>query len=241
MTNKFYIRLIILIVSISHSDVSLFGQDPFYNQFYMNESRFNPALVGYRGALSVMSKYKTQWNNNQTAGFQTGLLSLEESLPCSIFDYGLSMNGDQEGDGLLKTYELGFRAAGTIAWDAGYSSHNARIGLGLSWSGKRIDYSRLLFSDELDPKYGSVDVLGQDLPTEFIPPNDGRSLWFFSPSIGFTHRILVNRQSRRSPTIHYGIAVHNAFSLGRKEYIGNIESLLDKDTRIAPRFNLFAM
>lgn len=216
------------------------AQDPTYTQFFLNESRFNPALVGYRGALSFMAKYKTQWNTTGVSGFQSGYFSMEESLPCSVFDYGISMNGDQEGDGLLKTLETALRVAGTVAWDAGFSSHNARIGLGLGWASKRIDYDRLLFSDELDPKYGTVNSQGVDLSTAFIPPNDGRSLWFFSPSIGFSHRILLNRQNRKSPTLHYGIAVHHAFSLGDREYTGNIESILSADTRIAPRINVFA-
>ena len=220
---------------------SLSAQDPFFSQFYLNESEYNPAMVGYRGATSLMAKYKSQWNVARVPGFQTAMVAFEESMPCSVFDYGLSVRSDVEGEGLLRTNDFTGRMAGTVAWDMGYSTHNIRFGLGLGWASKQIDYNRLIFSDELDPKYGKVDGNGIDLPTEFLPPNEGRSLWFFSPALGFSHRILVNRQNRRSPTVHYGVAMHHLFSLGDKEYFGNIESILGSGTRIAPRYNVFAM
>lgn len=216
-----------------------YAQDPFYTQFYLNESEYNPALVGYRGATSLMVKHKSQWFLGGVPGFQSGTISFEESLPCSVFDYGVAFQGDQEGEGLLRTLNMTGRIAGTVAWDLGYSSHNLRAGIGLGWASKSIDYSRLVFSDELDPKYGTVDASGVDNPTAFIPLNDGRSLWFFSPAVGLTHRILVNRQNRRSPTIHYGVALHHAFSIGQREYFGNIESILGTETRIDARWNLF--
>lgn len=220
--------------------VGLQAQDPFFSRFYLNESEFNPALVGFRGATTLVAKYKSQWNAARVPGFQTGMVAFEESMPCSVFDYGVSVKSDQEGEGLLRTNEVAGRMAGTVAWDMGYSTHNARFGMGLAWASKQIDYNRLVFSDELDPKYGKVDGNGIDLPTEFIPPNEGRSLWFFSPVLGFSHRILVNRQNRKSPTLHYGFSVHHLFSLGDREYFGNIESILGSGTRIAPRFNAFA-
>jgi type IX secretion system PorP/SprF family membrane protein len=215
------------------------AQDPFFSHFFLNESAYNPALTGFRGATSVMAKYKTQWFAGGVPGFQTASVAFEESLPCSVFDYGLAFRGDEEGQGLLRTIDLTGRVAGTVAWDIGYSSHNLRAGIGLGWASKGIDYTRLIFSDELDPKYGTVDATGIDLPTAFAPLNDGRSLWFFSPAVGLSHRVLFNRQNRRSPTVHYGAALHHAFSLGNREYFGNIESILGAETRIDARWNLF--
>ncbi len=217
----------------------LYGQDPFFLQFTNAESFFNPSLTGFRGALSVSAKYKGQWNQSGSQGFQTLSTDIEESLPCSFFDYGLHVGADQEGDGLLRTTDFGGRIAGTIAFDAGYSSHNLRFGLAMMWASKRVDYSRLIFSDQLDPKYGSTNSSGVPNATSFVPFNDGRSLWFIQPAVGFSHRILLNRQRFRSPTILYGLAIHNAFSLGSKDYAGNIESILEQDTRLPMRWHAF--
>ena len=215
------------------------AQDPFFTQFTLSESYFNPALTGYRGALSVMGKYKTQWHLREDIGFRTASLALEESLPCSPFDYGLHLGVDREGEGLLTTTDAGARGAGTVAWEMGRSIHNLRFGISLQWSAKRVDYSRLVFSDQLDAKYGTVDVNGVRNPTSFVPFNDGRSLWFFTPAVGFSHRILLDRQQFRSPTIHYGMAMHNAFTFGDRRQTGNVESILDLDTRIPQRFHAF--
>lgn len=209
------------------------AQDAFFTHFYNNESSYNPALVGYRGAFSFAAKYKSQWAAAGIPAYQSGVASLEESLPCSIFDYGLTAAFDEEGQGILRTYEFGGKLAGVVPLDIGKSQHNFRIGLGLNWSFKTIDYNRLIFSDQLDPKYGNID------PTGFIIPNDGRSLCFFTPSIGATHRILLNTKNRRSPTIHYGAAIHNAYSMFKGSETGQEESILNIGTRIPSRYTFF--
>ena len=216
------------------------AQDPFYAHFYGNESVFNPALVGFKGALSLSAKYKNQWNSNQFNGFKTTQISIEESVPCSYFDYGLNMNWDQEGDGLLTTIDAGFRIAGTVAFPIGQAIHNLRFGTGLQWSNKWIDYSRFIFSDELDPKYGYKDAFGNDLKSQFVPPNDGRSLVYFTPSFGFAHRILFNKNDKNSATLNYGLSFHNFYSLGKSNVTGNVESILGTNTKIPTRYGFFA-
>jgi len=237
MPNIYKLALTILIFGAGWPNAS--AQDPFFTHFYNNESSYNPALVGYRGALSLLTKYKTQWGASNIPAFRSGMASLEESLPCSIFDYGLNAAFDEEGDGVFRTYDFGGRLAGTVPFDWGDSRHNLRLGLGLQWSFKTIDFSRLVFSDQLDPKYGLLNRMGVANASSFVPPNDGRSLWFFTPSVGGTHRILFNANNRRSPTLHYGFAVHNAYSMLRFRDSGHEESILDIGTRIPSRYAFF--
>lgn len=235
----FVLPLLMVVGWLSLSATAVRAQDPFYTQFFLAESHFNPALTGYRGAFSIMGKYKSQWHLAHVSGFQTSSVAIEESLPCSPFDYGLHLGVDREGEGLLTTTDFGGRVAGTIAWEMGLSSHNLRLGAALLWASKRVDYSRLVFSDQLDPKYGTKDPNGGTNPTQFVPFNDGRSLWFISPGVGFTHRILFNRQRFRSPTLHYGAALHHALALGEQRFVGNVESILEQDTRIPGRIHVF--
>ena len=225
--------LLWLIICWIGTTVPLAAQDPFFAHFYGNESTYNPALTGYRGALSLIAKHKSQWPGLGENSFRTTNLLYEESLPCSIFDWGLSFRSDREGDGLFKTMDLGFRFAGTIPFDWGDSRHNIRLGGGFQWSYKGVDYSRLSFSDEIDAKYGFV------LPTNFQPPNNGESLWYFSPSVGFSHRFLVNSRNSRSSTVHYGAAIHNAYGIGNRPYFGNEESVLQIGTKLTRRVSFF--
>lgn len=215
------------------------SQDPFYAHFYDNEALFNPALVGLKGALSFNAKYKSQWPANNVSPFISGMVSMEESLPCSLFDYGLSLNFDEEGSGRFRSYDFGFRFAGTPAFTVGNAVHNIKLGAAFQWSLKTVDYSKFVFSDELHPKYGTVDIFGNDLPTGFVPPNDGESQVFFTPAIGIAYHWLSNENSEKATTIQLGGSVHNAFSIGNS-LLGNEESILNIGTKIPIRVNAFA-
>ncbi len=208
---------------------SLSAQDPFSTHFYNNQSAFNPALTGQRGALSVDMKAKSQWSSAQVAAFRSGSFNLEESLPCALLDYGLHAQFDEEGDGRFRTYDVGFRFAGTIPIEQLNHLHNIRIGASLQWSYKTIDYSRLVFSDQLDAKYGNM------FGSSFVAPNDGQSNVFFTPAVGIAYRGLFNSRSRRATTLTAGLSLHNAYSLGA-DYLGNEESILGLGTKIPPRF-----
>ncbi|MBK9107747.1 MAG: PorP/SprF family type IX secretion system membrane protein [Saprospiraceae bacterium] len=233
---KFKLLQIVLILCLTQGYV-LNAQDPFYTHFLGNESRFNPAFTGFKGSTNVNLKYKSQWNQYGKAGFHTGSFYFEESMPCSYFDYGLNLDWDQEGEGFLTTYTAGLRGSGAIPFEIGQSHHNIKVGVGLQWSLKTIEYSKLVFSDELDAKYGFKDEFGNDLKSGFLPPNGGRSLWFFTPTIGFVHQVLFNKDSKRGFNMTYGFAMHNFYSLGNSSVTGGSESILGQETKIPSRYN----
>lgn len=222
----------LLIIILFFTSFCAHAQDPFFTHFFNNESDFNPAMTGQKGALSVTAKYKSQWAGNDAPAYISGSATMEESLPCSILDYGFHFNFDEEGAGRFRTYDAGFRVAGTAPFNVGNSLHNIRIGGSLQWSYKTIDFSRLIFSDELDPKYGAV------LPSAFEAPDDGRSQVFFTPSVGIVHKVLLNERSERSPSFTWGLSLHNAYSLGAR-HLGNEESILGIGTRIPQRWGAF--
>ena len=159
-------------------------------------------------------------------------------MPCSVFDYGLGLRWDEEGDGLLQTYDFAGRFAGTFALETGDALHNIKIGGNFQLTFRQVDFDRFVFSDELDPKYGSVDAFGNDLPTAFVPPDGDRSNLFFAPGIGVAYRFLSDQRSRKPWSLLAGLAYHNAYSFGVQRN-GHEESLLHIGTRIPERLNLF--
>ncbi|MBE2209239.1 MAG: type IX secretion system membrane protein PorP/SprF [Saprospiraceae bacterium] len=213
---------------------SLVAQDPFFTHFHNNESTFNPALTGIRGAFSLTSKYKSQWASVSVPAFRSGIITVEESMPCSWFDWGLSAAFDQEGHGILRTNEFGGKIAGVIPWADKKGWHNLRLGIALNTSFKRIDFSRLIFSDQLDPKLGNIFATG------FEPPNSSRSLWFFNPSVGASYRWLFDEGNHKSPTLSAGVALHNAYSILKNTATGHEESLLGIGTKIPLRSTYYA-
>lgn len=73
------------------------SQDPAGFLFRQQGALYNPALAGGSGSQSVSIAYRNEWQNNGRAGYQTGVLNYEESLPCSVLDYSISALWDQEG------------------------------------------------------------------------------------------------------------------------------------------------
>jgi type IX secretion system PorP/SprF family membrane protein len=168
---------------------------------------FNPAFTADKGASSLSVKLKSQWYTDATTPYNTGSVTFEESLPCSILDYGLKLTFDQEGDGFLKTMEAGALIVATPSIRRYKANHNFRIGADLSWGFQSIDYSRLFFSDQLDPQFGV------NKPSKFIPPNDGKSAIYFNPGLGIIYKGLFNYKSVKTQMLNIGISIYNIYSL----------------------------
>jgi len=216
-----------------------FSQDRLYSRFSGNESSFNPALAGFRGAFSLSGRMASQWQSAQLSGVRTGFFRIEESLPCSLFDYDLHAEFNREGSASYQTIRLGGNLAGTAPFTTGQTVHNLRIGMGLIWQASGVDFSNLIFSDQLHPKYGPFDVLGNRNPTSFAFPSVSRTAWFFAPSAGLSHRILFNPENKRSASLLWGVAIHHFLSLGNGKSWGQTESLLGLETPLPYRLHGF--
>lgn len=224
--------------------INLSAQDPFFAHFFNNRALFNPALVGEAGALSVRGLYKSQWPLAGATPYRTMAVVAEESMPCSMFDWGLNLMQDVEGDGLMRTFSGGMMLAGTptlvTRHGAARAVHNLRIGLGLNWAQRRVDFNRLVFSDQLDPKYGLTDAAGNFNPTDFVPPDFPGSLWYFIPSVGIAYKGLFNDRSPYLGVFSMGYSVHNLYGLGDEGFFGHQESILRIGTTTTPRHTAFA-
>lgn len=129
-----------------------FGQDPVSSQFFFNELYMNPAFCGLKRDARVGLDYRRQW---------LGIPGKLETYDCwgdiysNIFNGGLGFMASQDvsGDGLLKTTSAG------IIQSFEYTIPKViRIRAGFNVTGvqKRIDWSRLVFSDQLDPSLGNI-------------------------------------------------------------------------------------
>ncbi|MEM9928479.1 MAG: PorP/SprF family type IX secretion system membrane protein [Bacteroidota bacterium] len=218
------------------------AQDPFFTHFSGNEALFNPALTGTLGATTFSIKHKEQWQRPGHNGYQTSALVYEESMPCSLFDYGLSFVQDREGQGMLRTLKVGGMLAAYVPLGRGAKSvrpADLRIGTGLHWGQQSIDYSRLTFIDQLHPKYGRVGPNQQAILSSFVAPNGGQSDWYFQPSIGFNLRGIILAKLDNPVFGSIGGAVHNLVPLGNAEQ-GQSWSLLGIGTATIPRYSFHA-
>jgi hypothetical protein len=235
--NPTKIRFFLVICYLWSLTLQVFSQDRLYSNFQGNESSFNPALAGFRGAFTLSGRFVSQWQSPQLRGFQTGLFKLEESLPCSVFDYDLSAEYNKEGAGIYKSVRIGGNIAGTAPITSGNAVHNLRVGLGLHWQFNAINFGNLIFSDQLHPKYGAYDSFGNLNQSSFIFPSDNRTDWFFTPALGISYRLLFNSENKKSSTMLCGIALHHLIGLSNRKNWGQAESLLGLETSLPYRLH----
>lgn len=184
-----------------------FAQDPSYHDFVQNRYLFNPSLTGSYGTQSWKLRSKFQWNNDGGNGYKTVSLLVEETMPCSILDIGYKLNYNEEGDGSYSTFETGLLSAIFLPYtNSKFSDHNIKFGLDFSWGVNSINYSKLVWSDQLHPKYGII------YETDFIPPNDGRSSIYFNPGFGISFRSMWNKKSSKAIMTNFGLAMYRFYS-----------------------------
>ncbi len=222
----------ILIVVFGVFPLLSYSQDPFFSHFFNNRSQFNPALTGIGGSLSFQAKQKSQWSRAGHPAYQSTTIGMEETILCHFLDYGFFFNYDKEGAGAFETFEPGGRIAATLAFKNA-PNFNIRIGASLKLGWKRLDFNQLIFSDQLDPRYGFT---GQS--SAFTPPDGGFVQTYLSPAAGIAFRWLSDERQAKVIDITAGAAVHNGLSVG-DQLFGHTESVLGLDARIPLRWNVF--
>ena len=155
---KIYIGLFVLFISCN-----VYGQDPIYSQFYNSPILINPAFAGNtRGAL-VSINYRNQWPSIDNA-YETFSLTYDQRWNKSS-GVGLYINSDAAGNGALKSTKLG-----------GIYSYRIRIkdeifikgAIDVAYGQTRLDQTKLIFLDNLDPQYGLMTPGGVSFPTQEV-------------------------------------------------------------------------
>lgn len=210
------------------------SQDPAYGSFMSGRVLFNPSLVGAMGSQSLHVRTKGQWLQDGGGGYKTVSILAEETMPCSIIDLGFKINFNEEGTGLYRTFETGFLISSFLPFSIGRNSdHNLRYGMDASWGRNSINYSKLVFSDQLDPKYG---VIG---PSSFNVNNPSQSKAYVNPGFGTSIRSLWNKSSKNALMTNIGIAMYRFYGLRNGELSPSI-SILGLETRNQVRYTAFA-
>ncbi len=205
------------------------AQDPSFSQFYANRIYLNPALTGLEQGVSFAGVYRQQWKNVDS-GFKTYLATIEIQEPFIRSGFGLSLYQDVQGLMQLKTSSVGLSYAYTLPMN----EHNVHIGMQALWYQRSVDWSKLIFSDQLDPVFGDI------YPTTALPGADKVSyadfnvgaIWRFDASFRLGKKNLRNTRNSLGLSLHH---VPYIF----KNTNGN-ESLQSLNTRTTPRLTLHA-
>lgn len=180
------------------------AQDNFFSQFFANRIYLNPAFAGLDRGVAVTTSARNQWYR-ANKGYSFTAVSAEWQEGCWNSGFGLSIQASQEGLAPLFTGGVGL----TYAYLIPYRGGNVHVGLQYGFIEKRMDWSRLTFSDQLDPIFGNVQPSGVEVLNDRVRFHD----FSFGAVWRFSSRMITRRNSLRRYHSHLGFAVHHLASL----------------------------
>ncbi|MEM8586369.1 MAG: type IX secretion system membrane protein PorP/SprF [Bacteroidota bacterium] len=223
-------------ILISVACASLNAQDPFFTHYFGNESIFNPAFTGKRGAVTLKGNYRSQWGEpGQAAPYEIFQATLEESVPCFFLDWGLGFTHAKAGEGPLEINQIEFRAAihGKTFPISRDGLIDLRAGFSIGRGDRSLDWEQLVYLDQYDALYGLVGPSGAN-QTAFAPGTT-ESTGYWTNSIGIAGRLIGNTGSGQSLTADVGVAIHNWGGLSSIDDQQS-PSLLGQDLMLGERY-----
>ncbi len=174
-----FIKIACLLASFFGSQF-LWAQDPVFSQFYAAPLLLNPALAGNTDGGKVALNYRNQWPRINQA-YVTTAASFDQYFPHINSGFGLSILVDDAGRGLYKTTSANL----FYSYNARFRHNlNMRLGIQAGYINSRVDWSRLIFLDQIDPEFGALSPGGIPYPTEEVPPETGNSVGVIDVSMG---------------------------------------------------------
>ena len=134
---------------------SLYGQDPHFSQFYSSPLTLNPAMTGvFAGETRMAMTYRNQWRTVSTP-FTTATVAcdfqlLNDRIGNDIFGIGFMGMVDQSNNQGLKANYISFSTAYNKNIDL-EGRHKIGVGFQTSFTTKKVDYSRFVFSRQFTP------------------------------------------------------------------------------------------
>lgn len=151
------------------------GQDHLYTQFYNAPNYLNPALNGqFAGDLRFNMIYRSQWTN-LPGPLNYYTFSVDYQVPRFGGGFGVMLTKSAEGIAYYNKTNISGIYSYSVAFDNGALSFGLQAGL----TNRKIDFEKLLFSDQIDPVTGIIP--GSSSSASSLPFN-GRS--FFDTGAG---------------------------------------------------------
>lgn len=150
MNKKIYLLGVIVFLLLLSSAKA---QDPSFSQFYAHRLYLNPAFTGTQSGLTIGTHYRNQWNYIP-GGFTTYSVWADLQEPYISSGFGIIAMRDQEGSGSLITQGFGFSYSYIIRASDRF---NINVGLKTAYTQKYVDWSKLVFSDQLHAIDGIVN------------------------------------------------------------------------------------
>jgi len=134
------------------SGLGAMAQDPQFTQFYANPLYLNPAFAGSAKCPRVVMNYRNQWPA-LTGTFVTSSVSYDQYVAGLQGGLGLLVTHDQAGKGTLNTTNV----SGIYSYQQAITKKfSVLVGFQATYFQKSLDWSKLSFGDQIDPRRGFV-------------------------------------------------------------------------------------
>lgn len=134
------------------------GQDPHFSQFYAVPTTLGPSFAGSTNGGRLATVARDQWPMIE-GEFITAAAAVDYNFLNARSGLGLTLMRDQAGNGALALTNAMVQYAYSIRL---FKKFYVRPGLQFSYSHRSVDYSKVLFGDQLSwygPKEESVETL----------------------------------------------------------------------------------
>jgi type IX secretion system PorP/SprF family membrane protein len=174
-------RIFVLVFFATAGWIQLSAQDAHYTQFYANQPLLNPAFTGAALGPRVSMNYRAQWVSIP-GSYRQNAVSYDQPLLFgkSLQGIGGTITSDRAGEGNLTKLTLNLNYSFALQFGRRGHEQYLRFGLGGGLEQANIDFAKLRFSDQIDPRDGFVRA------TQEIQP-----------------------QARFNPDVHFGMVYYN--------------------------------
>lgn len=167
------------------------AQDHIYSQFFNAPIYLNPSLTGqFEGDFRVNVIYRNQWSG---LSGDLSYITASADLNISKFAGGVGLMFTRSSEGTA--YLVKNNAAATYSYSVGSDDFVASFGIQAGFTNRQIDWSKLVFGDQIDMRLGYIPG-----SVSAAQPPDIDSKIFFDAAAG-TNIVFRNLMA--------GVAVHH--------------------------------
>ena len=142
----------LLFVIILLSALKSYGQDHLYSQFFNSPLYLNPALTGqFQADLRLSLIYRNQFTS-VPGSFSYISASVDYNIPKFGGGIGLLVTRSSEGTAYLTKNNI----SGIYAYSVGSDAFVLSFGLQAGITNRSLDFSKLVFGDQIDPRLGFI-------------------------------------------------------------------------------------
>jgi type IX secretion system PorP/SprF family membrane protein len=141
-----------------------YSQDPHFSQFYANPLYLNPAMAGSMVCPRLILNFRNQWPSIEGT-YVTYSASYDQHIDVLNGGIGVIVNTDRQGAGILNTTQV----SGIYSYKLDISDRfSIKTALQATYFQRGLEWEKLRFPDQLDPKYGFVYNSNEQYPDELV-------------------------------------------------------------------------